>query len=110
MRYARPDRWLCFFKKDECELCNEVGETDRALHPGEENWRERGITPRMVLEFCRMNKLACAVVHNQEVIETLAGDRPILTYCVHENHCYFYSCPVAPRSLLARRVGAIARL
>ena len=82
-----PRQMTIILGRDEGEVCNELDQIDRALHPDEENWRERGATPRMVLELCSMNKLACAVVHNQEVIETLAGDRPLLTFCVNESHC-----------------------
>ena len=46
-----------------------------------------------------MHSLGCAVVHNNEVIETLAG-RPALAFAVHENHAYFYSSKLVRNKLV----------
>ena len=45
-----------------------------------------------------MRSYGCAIVHNEAVIETLAG-RPVLAFVVHAGHSYFYSNQVVAKML-----------
>ena len=63
----------------------------------------------MLLEFDELRGIGCAVVHDEKVIETLAG-RPVLAFVVHEGHCYLYSCPRVRAALMRRDLGPALRL
>ncbi|HSG20437.1 MAG TPA: hypothetical protein VLA31_06670, partial [Burkholderiaceae bacterium] len=63
----------------------------------------------MILEFCRERGYGAAVVHNEQVIESLPG-RPVLAWTVHEAHCWFYQTPQVRRALQQRRTGAATKL
>ena len=55
-------------------ICNDLSVIERLLYQTD-TWQEKGCTPRMVLEYCRMHELGAAVVHNEAVVEVLAGLR-----------------------------------
>ena len=59
-------------KLDFGAVCQDMTMLSRLLYQTEV-WEEKGATPRMVLEYCRMHSLGCAIVHNEAVIETLPG-------------------------------------
>ena len=88
-----PDKLCCprqiaaVLKLDFGTVCNDLATVERLLYQTE-TWEEEGVSPRMVIEYCRMNNYGCAVVHNEAVIETLAG-RPVLAFTVHAAHSYF---------------------
>ncbi len=63
----------------------------------------------MIIEYCRMNGYGCAVVHNEAVIETIAG-KPVLAFTVHAGHSYFYSNQQVAKMLQKCRTTAVARL
>ncbi len=52
----------------------------------------------MVMEYCRMHALGCAIVHNESVLENLPG-KPCLAFAVHAGHSYFYSTQQIARTL-----------
>jgi hypothetical protein len=77
-----PDKMCCprqmavLLKLDFGAVCQDMTMLSRLLYQTEV-WEEKGATPRMVLEYCRMYHLGCAIVHNEAVIETLPG-KPVL--------------------------------
>ena len=89
-------------------MCNDLTGIERQLYQTE-TWVEKGATPRMVLEYCRMHCLGCAIVHNEAVIETLPG-RPVLAFTVHAGHSYFYGNQHVAKMLQRRRTTAVVRL
>ena len=50
---------------------------------------DKGWTQRMVIEFCKQRRLGACIMHNGNVLESLAGPTPIVA-ALHENHLYFY--------------------
>ncbi len=89
-------------------MCNDLTIIERQLYQTA-MWTENGATPRMVLEYCRMHCLGCAIVHNEAVIETLPG-RPVLAFTVHAGHSYFYGNQNVAKMLQRRRTTAVVRL
>ena len=64
----------------------------------------------MVLEYARMHDLGAAVIHNEQIIESIAGKRPVLAFAVHENHCYFYNDRGICNALVNRKKGGVQQL
>jgi hypothetical protein len=62
----------------------------------------RGCTPRVVIEYAKKQELACVLLHNEKTVEIVPGNRPILAFALHEDHCYFYSCPRVRNTLMKR--------
>ena len=85
-----PRQIAAVLKRDVGEVCEDMSIIERALY-GDERWPDKGCTPNMVLAYARMHDLGAAVIHNEQVIETIPGNRPVLAFAVHENHCYFYN-------------------
>ena len=52
----------------------------------------------MVFEYARQLSLGCTCLHNDRVIETLAGKKP-LTFAILDKHAYFYDNPAVARML-----------
>ena len=69
-------------------ICNEMTEIEIKLY-GKSSWCEKGMTPRMVIDFCKLRNLGCAIMHNGSVLETVAGPNPIVA-ALHENQLYLY--------------------
>jgi hypothetical protein len=88
------------------EVLLQLGEVERALYQTSE-LEERGCTPSMLLEFCKLRAIGCVILHNEAVVETLVGPSP-LAFVVHENHCYLYSCIRVRKALMHR--GAVPGL
>ena len=109
-----PDKLCCprqiasILRLDLAEVCRDLLIVERALHQTE-SMEEIGCTPRMILEYARMNGLGCCILHNEQVIETLPGN-PILAFTVHEGHSYFYKTTRVRQALMARRTGEITHL
>ena len=89
------------------EVCEELLEAGARLSSSVS--LELGCTSRTILEFCKARGLGAAIVHNEQVIETLPG-KPVLAWTVHEGHCYFYSSAQVRKTLQQRRVGAVTKL
>ena len=70
---------------------------------------DQGVTSRVILEFCKQHGLGAAIVHNERVVETVAGS-PVLAWTVHEGHSWFYATPQVRRALQQRRLGAVTKL
>ena len=104
-----PRQISAVLKRDFGEICDDMSIIERALY-GDEQWPVRGCTPKMVLEYCRMHNLGCAVVHNEQIVESLPGKRPVLAFTVHENHCFFYSDRNVCNALASRKKGGVQRL
>jgi len=62
----------------------------------------RGCTPRVIIEYAKKHELACVLLHNEKTVEIVTGNRPILAFALHEDHCYFYSRPRVRNSLMKR--------
>ncbi len=97
-----PRQIAAILKLDLTDVCNDLLMVERALYQTEE-WEQQGYSPRVVLEYCRMNDLGCVIVHNEAVIETLA-------FPVHEGHSYFYKTPRVRLALMRRRTGETKKL
>ena len=85
-----PRQIAAVLKRDFGEVCEDMSIIERALY-GDERWPDKGCSPNMVLAYARMHDLGAAVIHNEQVIETIPGKRPVLAFAVYENHCYFYN-------------------
>lgn len=72
-------------------------------------WRSQGCTSKMIFEYARQQDLGAVCLHNDTVIETLAGRRP-LTFAVLGAHAYFYDNPQVARMLAKRRPHDFERL
>ena len=69
-------------------ICNDMRKIELKLY-GESKWCDKGCTPRMVIEFCKLRHLGACIMHNGSVLETLPGPTPIVA-ALHENHLYVY--------------------
>ena len=67
-----PRQIASVLKRDFGEVCADMRTIERALY-GDERWPDKGCTPNMVLEYARMHDLGAAVIHNEQVIESIAG-------------------------------------
>ena len=103
-----PRQIAIVLKLDFGAVCNDLTCIERQLYQTA-MWTESGATPRMVLEYCRMHSLGCAIVHNEAVIETLPG-KPVLAFTVHAGHSYFYGNQYVAKMLQRRRTTAVVRL
>ena len=104
-----PRQIAAVLKRDFGEVCEDMSIAERVLY-GDEQWPEKGCTPNMVLEYAKMHSLGVAVIHNEQVIESIPGKRPVLAFAVHEHHCYFYSTKSVCNALASRKKGGIQRL
>ena len=95
-----PRQIAAVLRRDLGEVCSQLDDAEQELY-GTETWRERGCTPRMVLEFARSQGLGACILHEDRVVSTLPGPHPLVC-AVHENHCYFYESKQARRALMRR--------
>ncbi|MCP3866237.1 MAG: hypothetical protein GY695_24480, partial [Aestuariibacter sp.] len=103
-----PRQMAAILRRDMGEICEDLSTAHRALYPDEpEDWESRGCTPRMILAYCKQHGLGCAVVHNEQVIETLPGPTP-LAFAVHGEHTYMYKDHAVCRRLQNRRTNGCA--
>jgi hypothetical protein len=102
-----PRQIAAILKRDVHEVCDELREAEMRLSGTDT--LDQGTTSRVILEFCRQHGLGAAIVHNERVVETIAGT-PVLAWTVHEGHCWFYSTPQVRRALQARRLGEATKL
>jgi hypothetical protein len=102
-----PRQIAALLKRDLHEICDELRAVELRLHGTDT--LEEGCTSRVILEWCREHGLGAAVVHNEQVLEILPG-KPVLTWTVHESHCWFYQTPQVRRALQHRRTGPVAML
>ncbi len=100
-----PRQMAAVLKLDIGNVCSDLSVIERILYQTD-SWQEKGATPRMVLEYCRMHALGAAVVHNEAVVETLPGI-PCLAFVVHENHTYFYKKSQVIKMLQQRRTTVV---
>ncbi len=82
-------------------VCEGMDDAERTLD-GTVLWRERGCTAKMIFEYARVRGLGACLLHSEQVVETLAGSRP-LTFAIVANHAYFYDSPRVARALSKRR-------
>ena len=101
-----PRQIASVLKRDFGAVCEDMSILERALY-GDELWPDKGCTPNMVLEYARMHDLGAAVIHNEQIIESIAGKRPVLAFAVHENHCYFYNDRGICNALANRKKGGV---
>ena len=92
-------------KQDLGGICYKFAEINKKLYGND----VEGVTPRMVMEFCRNNDYGCVLVHNESIITTLPG-APILAFTCHEDHCFFYKDAAVRRALMQRRGEFTMRL
>ena len=101
-----PRQMAALLKCDMSTIIRQLSLISLGLY-GTEDWEDQGVTPRMILEYCRQQGYGCVVIHNEEVMENLPGDEPTLAFAVHEDHVYFYK-DKGVRRALAKRTGAEA--
>ena len=104
-----PRQIAAVLKRDYGQVCEDLSICERALYQTEQ-WIDKGCTANMVLGYAKMHGLSAVVVHNEQVIETIPGKRPILAFTVHENHCYFYESKAVCTALASRKKGGVTRL
>ena len=102
-----PRQIAAILKRDLDEVCDELRDAEHRLLGTDTI--DQGVTSRVILEFCKQHGLGAAIVHNERVIETMAGT-PVLAWTVHEGHSWFYSAPQVRRALQQRRLGAVTKL
>ncbi len=54
--------------------------------------------------------MGCTCLHNDRVIETLAGKRPLLTFAILSKHAYFYDNQAVARMLAKRTPNTFEKL
>jgi len=62
-----------------------------------EDLHTRGCTPRVIIEYAKKHELACVLMHNEKTVERIPGNRPLLAFALHEDHCYFFLMPSHPQ-------------
>ncbi len=72
-------------------------------------WRERGATAQMIFEYARRQELGACCLHNDRVIESLPGKRP-LAFAILGSHAYFYDTPRVCRALAKRQPHDFERM
>jgi hypothetical protein len=82
-------------------VCEGLDDAEMALD-GTALWRELGCTAKMIFQYARVRGLGACLLHSEQVVETLAGSRP-LTFAIVANHAYFYDSPRVARALSKRR-------
>jgi hypothetical protein len=102
-----PRQIAAILKRDLDEICDELREAEHRLLGTDTI--DQGVTSRVILQFCKQHGFGAAIVHNERVIETLAG-KPVLAWTVHEGHSWFYSTPQVRRALQQRRLGEATKL
>ncbi len=103
-----PRQIAAVLKLDFVAVCEDLLVIERGLYQTE-TWEEEGCTIEMIIAYTQMHGLGCCIVHNEQVLETRAGN-PILAFTMHEGHLYFYKSPRVRQALMARRTGAVTRL
>jgi hypothetical protein len=88
------------------EVCETLDECEQGVSP---SWREQGCTAVLLFEYARRMEVGACLLHNDRVIETLPGKRP-LTFAVLGSHAYFYGTPKIARTLANRRPHDFERL
>ena len=75
---------------------------DKKTSPFEKSGREVGVTPRMVLEWCKERKIPCTIMHGAKTCEAFPaeGGKPLVG-CWWEGHAYFWKGHAAVK--VARR-------
>ena len=75
---------------------------DKKTSPFEKSWRDAGVTPRMVLEWCRERKIPRTILHGAKACEAYKaeGGKPLVG-CWWEGHAYFWKGHAAVK--VARR-------
>ena len=53
-------------------VCNEMRELEQKQY-GMNSWSDNRCTPKMVIEFCKVGNLGVCIMHDGNVVETLAG-------------------------------------
>ena len=77
---------------------NQMSEVETKLY-GESKWCEKGCTGRMVIEWCKLSNMGACIVHNGNVLESLAVPTPIVA-ALHESHSYFYKSMKTGKKLM----------
>ena len=104
-----PRQIAAVLKRDIGDMREDMSIVERALYK-DEQWPEKGCTPRMVIEYAKMHSLGVAEIRNEPMIESIPGKRPVLAFAVHENHCYFYTSRGICNALASRKKGCVQRL
>ena len=75
--------------KDDMDDIQEKVYPDKTSSPFEKkSWHEVGVTPQMLLEWCKERKIPCSVLHGSKACEVHLAERgrPLVA-CWWEEHC-----------------------
>ena len=103
-----PRQIAAVLKLDFGIVCSQLDDVEQKVY-GTSEWRERGCTGRMIIEYAREHGHGACVLHEDRVVSTLPGPNPLVC-AIHENHCYFYNCKKARRALMKRRGHAVEKV
>ena len=81
------------------DVCAELDQYATDL--GEEDWRQRGITSKLIFHYAGKNHIGACCLHGVQIIETMPGVNP-LCWTIHENHAFFYSTKKVSKQLASR--------
>lgn len=101
-----PRQMARILKLDVGCICEGLSEISQKLY-GTEHWEEQGCTPRMVLEYCKKYNLGCICMHNEQIIEQIPGNSPIMAFAVLADHVYFYEGKGARKALSKWKPGEL---
>ena len=65
-------------------VCSQMDNVEQTVY-GTAEWRERGCTPRLIVEYARAQGHGACVLHADKVVATLPGPGPLVC-AIHENH------------------------
>ena len=82
------------------EVISYMDDIEESLY-GTSDWRDKGVTGKMIFEFAKRTDRGCCLVHNNTAIEMHPG-KNALVFAVLESHAYFYSDMAVRRKLMKR--------
>ena len=103
-----PRQIAAVLKRDFGEVCSQLDDVEQRLY-STGDWRERGCTGRMVIEYAKAHGHGACVLHEDRVVETLPGPNALVC-AIHENHSSFYSCKRARKTLMQRQAQNVQKV
>ena len=79
------------------EIQDHMDDVQKSVYPDartspfeRKSWREVGVTPRMVLAWCKQRGVPCTILHGSKACDVLAGNGKPLVGAWWEGHAYFW--------------------
>ena len=70
-----PRQIAAVLKRDFGEVCSQMDDVEQRVY-ATGDWRERGCTARMIIEYARDGGHGACVLHEDRVVSTLPGPNP----------------------------------